>query len=315
VDAGFLRNLGFDHIRLPIDEEILWDERGGRREEEWVRLHNALRWCHRHGLQVVVDLHIIRSHYFNAENQGKTNPLWTSEAAQDQLVHLWEQLSAELREYPESEVAYEFMNEPVAPDPEDWNRLLERVHRSIRKSEPSRMLVIGSNLWQKVKTVPQLKIPSGDPNILVSFHYYEPGPVTHYRSSWTPLKDYEGPVRYPGVPFPQEALPPDPSPRLQKLLEESNRQYDRDVIREEVRIAVDCAHRHGLRAYCGEWGCHRATPPEVRYRWYADVVAVFRELEVAWTIWDYKGGFRILDANTFEADHTLLGILLEDPPS
>ncbi|MGC9450350.1 MAG: glycoside hydrolase family 5 protein [Oceanipulchritudo sp.] len=311
VDTGFLHDLGFDHIRLPVDEEILWDERGARREEEWDRLHHALQWCHRHALRVIVDLHIIRAHHFNAGNQGKSNPLWTSESARDGLIHLWDLLSDELREYPESEVAYEFMNEPVAPDPEDWNRLLERVHASIRRREPTRVLVIGSNLWQKVKTVPQLRIPRGDPNLLVSFHYYEPGPVTHYRSSWTPLKEYDGPVRYPGVPFPAETLPADPSPGLRKLLEESNRPYDREVIREEVRAAVEFAREHGLRAHCGEWGCHLATPAEVRYRWYEDVVGVFTELGVAWTIWDYKGGFRIVDPTTQEADQTLLGILLE----
>ena len=310
IDAGFLASLGFDHLRLPIDEPILWGESGNRREAEWKRLHDALGWCHRHGLRAIVDLHIVRSHYFNAGFHGKDNPLWTSREAQDRLVGLWEELSRELADYPESAVAYEILNEPVSPDPETWNDIVARVHAALRQREPARVLVIGANLWQKAVNVPLLRVPDGDPNLIISFHYYEPGTVTHYRTNWTVLHEYEGPVRYPGVPYPPDSLPPGASPQLRTLLEDSNRHYDRKVIREEVNVAVAHARRLGLPVNCGEWGCYRAVPEPVRLAWYKDVRSVFDELGVSWTIWDYKGGFRIVNPDTFEAEDALLKVLL-----
>jgi endoglucanase len=309
IDAGFLRASGFDHIRLPVDEPVLWDESGRRRADEWQRLHAALGWCAHFGLRVIVDLHIVRAHHFNAASQGGTNKLWTSRQAQDHLLDLWRELGAELARYPVDQVAYEILNEPVSPDPEVWNDILNRAHAVIREAERDRTVVTGSNMWQKTRTVPQLRLPAGDPNIVVSFHYYEPGMVSHYRSSWTALREYDGPVRYPGVPFPEEALPAEPSPALRKLLDEANRHYDREVIRAEIAVAVDFARPLGLPVYCGEWGCHRLTPRAVRLAWYRDVVSALEELGAGWSIWDYKGGFRIVDADTLAPDGELIDLL------
>ena len=89
-------------------------------------------------------------------------------------------------------VAYEFMNEPVADNAEQWNVLLARVTDSIRSWEPSRTLVIGSNRWQSASTFDQLKIPKKDKNIILSFHFYEPMLLSYYQASWTELKILKG---------------------------------------------------------------------------------------------------------------------------
>ena len=118
-----------------------------------------------------MDLHIIRSHYFNAANEGGTNSLWTDPNAQETFLHLWSDLSARLKQYPVSMVASKLMNEPVAENPEDWNKLIEKGVKTIRALEPQRVLVIGSNMWQIPGTFPQLKIPLHDPNIILSPTY------------------------------------------------------------------------------------------------------------------------------------------------
>ena len=200
-DFARLEELGFDFVRIPIDEVQFWDEQGQKLPEAWDLLNNALDWAKQHNLRAIVDLHIIRSHYFNAvnEEQQAANTLFTSEEAQEGLLNLWRQLSEFLKDRSCDWVAYEFMNEPVAPEHEQWNQLVAKVHKALRELEPQRTLVIGSNMWQGHETMKFLKVPEGDKNIILSFHYYNPMILTHYGAWWTPLGKSKGKVNYPGV--------------------------------------------------------------------------------------------------------------------
>ena len=90
-DFERLDSLGFDFVRLPIDEQQFWDEQGNKLPEAWTLLDNAIRWAEKHHLRTIVDLHIIRSHYFNAslEGKGDENTLFSSEKAQQDLIEMW----------------------------------------------------------------------------------------------------------------------------------------------------------------------------------------------------------------------------------
>ena len=86
-DFERLHDLGFDFVRIPIDEVQFWDEKGNKLPEAWTLLTNALKWARKHELRAIVDLHIVRSHYFNAVNEGggAANTLFTSEKSQQDL--------------------------------------------------------------------------------------------------------------------------------------------------------------------------------------------------------------------------------------
>jgi Cellulase (glycosyl hydrolase family 5) len=64
-DVAFLAGLGFDHLRIPIDEEQMWDQSGKPEIEAFSLLNQALDWCAEYKLNAIVDLHILRSHHFN----------------------------------------------------------------------------------------------------------------------------------------------------------------------------------------------------------------------------------------------------------
>ena len=214
-----IKELGFDHIRLPIDEVQFWDEQGNRLDEAWQLLTNALDWAVKHNLRVIVDLHTLRSHSFVLQ-EGQKNALYEDPAELQKLIGMWTQLSAEIKRFPVSMVAYEFMNEPVADDPEQWNQVVEKVHAALRKLEPDRKLVIGSNRWQSVGTFKDLRIPAGDKNIILSFHYYNPMFVTHYRASWTDVGRYTGTVTYPGQLISQAEYEKAPE-QVQKIIRDN----------------------------------------------------------------------------------------------
>ena len=87
---------------------------------------------------------------------------------------MWYQLSDALKAYSVDSVAYELMNEPVADEHEQWNKLIFKAHKALREREPQRTLVIGSTCGRPRGHSKYLRIPEGDKNIVLSFHYYEP---------------------------------------------------------------------------------------------------------------------------------------------
>lgn len=290
-DVERIASWGFDHIRLPIDEEQMWNESGTRQAEAFDLLTSAVEWCNDAGLRIVVDLHILRSHYFN---DADVPALYTDPAEREKFASLWVDLSDVLGSASTDLVAYELLNEAVAPSPEKWNETWRAPFDAIRAREPGRTIVLGSNDFNSHQTYPDLAVPDDD-HLILTFHYYKPMFITHYTAKW--WRDggsYAGPIRYPGRPIPESQ-----TIAIQRLedegLEEENRRFDRSVMLADMRIPRDIASRYGKPLYCGEFGCYEQTPGDIREAWYLDITACFRELGIDWANWDYKGSFGLVD--------------------
>jgi len=296
-DIEFIDSVGFDHIRLPIDEEQMWNESGARNEDAFKLLEQCLARCNKAGLRVVLDLHILRSHHFNE----KEKPLWTDAREQLKLIQLWKDLSNAVRKWPTGMLAYEFMNEPVADDHEQWNQLLFRIADSLRGWEGERVLVIGSNRWQSANTFDQLKIPANDPNIILSFHFYEPFHLTHYQASWTDLKDFQGEVNYPGQIV------------TNGTSAEERRVYNRDTLENMMRKPIQLAAALKLPLYCGEFGVIDKAPIQDKQALYRDLISIFKQHGIAYANWNYKAGsFGIVDQQ-LKPDGPMVEILTKEP--
>jgi endoglucanase len=296
-DIAFIASLGYDHVRIPIDEKEMWTEDGKPIAESFAHLTDALDWCVKHKLRVIVDLHILRAHHFNAANDGGKITLWSNPAAQEGFIGLWKDISARIGKYPVTMVAYEILNEPVAEDHEDWNRLLGRAVAVVRTLEPNRVLVIGSNNWQTAGAFPYLKVPAGDRNIILSVHTYSPLAFTHYKASWTPLKTYTGPVHYPGRPITDEDMAryaDRDNLDLADNLREARLPFDRQRLQEVLALAIARAKELKLQLYCGEFGALATSERRDRLTYYADIVGVLESNNMAWANWDYKGDFGIV---------------------
>jgi endoglucanase len=62
----------------------------------------------------------------------------------------------------------------------------------IRQTNPTRTVVVGPTRWNNFNELPTLKLPEGDRNLIVTFHYYDPFRFTHQGASWTDLKELRG---------------------------------------------------------------------------------------------------------------------------
>ncbi|MBN1116954.1 MAG: cellulase family glycosylhydrolase [Bacteroidales bacterium] len=317
-DIKFIDSIGYDHVRIPIDEKELWDDSGKQIDVAFNALLSCLNWCDKYNLRAIVDLHIIRSHHFNAANEGGNNTLWTDTLAQNNFVNLWVQLSEKLQKYPVNMVAYELLNEVVAPEHSDWNKLLNRAITSIREKEPERVLVVGPNMWQIAPNLQYLELPENDKNIILSFHTYNPLAFTHYKANWTPAGDFPGKVNYPGQIISDEDF--------MKYIDTTNADMlnafadARDIFNKQRLTAIfesgiAFADSMNLQLYCGEFGCLPTVERNERLQYYADIVAAFEENGIAWCNWEYKGDFGIYHFDTLnkvslEPDAELIDILL-----
>jgi endoglucanase len=303
-DFKTIAAMGFDHVRLPVDEVQLWDSLGRKDSEAFALLHHAIQWAMEAQLRTVVDLHIIRSHYFNAAS----NPLWTEKGEQEKLVNMWHQLSDELVRYPDAWVAYEIMNEAVAPNPEDWNRLLAKVIAAIRSKERQRTIVVGSNQWQIPGTFPALKVPAGDKNIILSFHFYTPLALTHHTAPWTAIAEYTGPVQYPGQIVDTSAYKAMSESAVRYMRDGANGYFTKDTLEKIISPAIIMAKKMHLPLYCGEFGVFPTIPEKLKLRWYRDLCDLMRKNRIAYCHWNYKADFPVVDDRGIP-DKKLISIL------
>ena len=300
-DFIYIAGLGFDHVRIPFNEEQMFDENGRKKPEAFALLHKFLGWCEEFNLRAVVDLHVLRSHHFAAAER----PLFTDAGAQERFYACWREISGELSKYSVDKLAYEPLNEPVADNPEIWNVILNRCVEVIRELEPERTVLMGSNEWSHWDTMKDLKVRENDPNIIITFHYYKPPLLTHYNSWLYRGKEIPVPVHYPGQTIWDVDLD-----SAENYAIEGRMIYNIDVIEKNMMEVMEHAQKYKLKVYCGEYGCYDAAPADDRIRWMRDVNTLFERHGIGRAFWDYsKGGFGIF-LRTGEPDTQMIDAIL-----
>ena len=295
-DVKRLAALGLTHLRLPVDEEQLWSLDNQPDAEAFDLLDQAIDWIFDAGMNAVIDLHILRSHHFNTAEKS----LFADPAAAERFAQCWRDLSARFHARPNNRLAYELMNEAVAEDPADWNRVLRVPYNALRELEPKRSIVIGSNMWNQCYQYAFLDVPANDPNIILTFHYYDPMLVTHYRAPWTPDSAiYEGPIQYPGLPVAQEVFNELPL-EVQRRCARYNNFTSPDAMRAALLWPLAVRARTGLPLYCGEFGVYSRAPADIRRAWSIDFRRVLEEFDISWANWDFRGDFGLYDKQNNE---------------
>jgi endoglucanase len=133
------------------------------------------------GLYVVLNMH----HYRQLDGD-RLNPeeFPVDSAILDlRFLSLWQQIAAHFRDK-NDHLLFELYNEPHGRlTPEKWNDLAARAFNAVRKSNPSRIVVVGPIDWNAAKALSSLK-PPNDANLIVTVHNYQPFNFTHQGASW-----------------------------------------------------------------------------------------------------------------------------------
>ena len=90
-------------------------------------------------------------------------------------------------------VVFEILNEPSRKlTPSLWNEYLADALAVIRKTNPSRTVIVGPGYWNSIDHLSELELPATDTNLIVTVHYYTPMDFTHQGAAWVDRKDKLG---------------------------------------------------------------------------------------------------------------------------
>jgi endoglucanase len=309
-DLVNIKSLGCDVIRLPINLHYMT---GGAPDYTvdplfFYFLDQIVDWCEELQLHLILD-----NHTFDVN----TN---TDADVDKVLVPVWSQM-AEHYKGRSTYLYYEILNEPHGIADERWGQIQQRVMTAIRAADPVHTIVVTGAGWgsyNNLKFLPTYR----DNNLIYSFHFYDPFMFTHQGANWT------NPSMVPlaGVPFPYGAGPmPACPPELKGTwVESSLNAYNRDGtvkrVKELIDVAVKFRDERDVPVFCGELGVYRqSSDNDQRVSWYEVVRSYLQEKKIAWTMWDYEGGFGLFKKGTnelFEHDLNipLVGVLGLVPP-
>ena len=280
-DVRNIASFGVECIRLGFDQIVIEESPGVYRERIFVLIDQFIDNCQKYHLNTVLNLHKAVGNYCDIKEDVQ---LLDDPGLQDRFVALW--IAFEKRYHDRSNVAFELLNEIRNVDPDKWNDLVERTIKEIRRLNPTRKIIIGSTNWNSADTLKKLRLYD-DPNIIYTFHFYEPFAFTHQQGVLQ-----EGPLYYNR----KMAYPSDIEPYrdFERFVNKATNPYpgieriDREWMRSRLQGAFDFVKEHPDKIlWCGEFGTIRHCKMEYRENWMQDVISLMKEHEIPYCAWNY----------------------------
>lgn len=298
VDIERMAGWGLDHVRLPIDCDVVFAGQDGQPGPRMAYVDKCLDWCEKRGMKVVLDLHKTYGYMFDTAAVPDADAFFQNAELQEVFLRLWRTLA---RRYGARNdlVAFELLNEVTNPErAKVWNGIAARAVETIRADAPDSWILIGGVRFNSPDAVPLLD-PPRDGRIVYNFHCYAPMVFTHQKAGWVRGMRRDFSMTYPetvgayqraeeslGIGRPNEAKRSD------------ERMIGPDFFERIFRPALETAERYDVPLYCGEYGVIDQAPAEDTVRWYRDIHSVFEEHGIGRAAWTYKArDFGLVDAH------------------
>jgi endoglucanase len=281
-DLENIKSLGFDVVRLPINLHFMTSG-----EPEYLLdtiflqyLGEVITWAEELEIYLILD-----NHTFDVDED-------TDPGVGTILNKVWGQMAMAFKDRSEF-LCYEVLNEPHGISDALWNPIQQGVVETIRQYDTTHYIVVGPAGWNSYNNLNAMPVYDDD-KLIYTFHFYDPFLFTHQGASWvTPSM-----TGIENVPFPYDAaqmpsMPPDLAGTwVGSLFDNYHTAGTVQHIRELIDIAVAFRDQRGVPLFCGEFGVYQPTSlEEHRVAWYKEVRTYLDSMHIAWTMWDYHGGF------------------------
>jgi endoglucanase len=288
-DLALIAKLGFDHIRLSIDAVPLVEwERAGHATSFIAELDRVVNAALADKLSVILDIH--------PESAYKHELLQGTESV-ERFRALWQALAAHYASSDPEHVFFEIMNEPEQKDPYRWIGIEAAVVDSIRQAAPKHTIIATGAQWSGLEDLLMLE-PLADPDVIYTFHDYEPFPFTHQSATWTDVR--VEPLRMIPYPSSPETVAPklgqEPTLASQYWFQAYGLgRWDAARIESNIEFVARWSKLHQVPIYCGEFGALRDhTDPAMRAAWIRDTRQALEKNGIGWAMWDYQTNFGVV---------------------
>lgn len=284
-DIAKISSWELDHIRLPIDYNVIQNDDGSFIESGFAHIDRCIDWCRKYGLKMVLDLHKTCGYVFDDKTYCQ---FFSNEKLQNIFVELWRELARRYAKYSDF-IAFELLNEITAKETaEIWNRIADRTIKAIREINSDVKIIIGGYFNSSIEGLLMLKKPM-DENIIFTFHCYSPLLFTHQSAYWVENMPSDFKLSYPGTV----------EQYREKCREFFGGDYDNEFdydggiidtsfFERMFKIALNVSEKYDVPLYCGEYGVIDKADPESTVRWFADIHAALEKYNISRAVWCYK---------------------------
>ncbi len=289
-DFEMIRDWGLDHVRVPVDAEVIQTPDGQMKEDGLAYIDRCIEWCRKYHLRMVLDLHKAHGYVFDDESNCQ---FFYQEKMQDIFVSLWTYLAERYGKYKDF-LVLELLNEVTSREfAEIWNRIAARTIRAIREIDKEIRIIVGGIFNDSIFGLTLLD-PPADENIVFTFHCYSPLCFTHQGASWVdrmPRDREKWKFSYPGTveAYKKRSLEFFGHDFDSEFPDSLPEQMDRNYFRHLMQTALDVAEKYQVPLYCGEYGVIDLAEPKDALAWYKDMNSVLEEFGIPRTAWSLHG--------------------------
>lgn len=294
ADFKELSTWGLDHVRVPVDYDLLETQDGKPLEAGISYIQKAVDWCEKYRLNMILDLHKTAGYSFD-DGEAEFG-FFENASLQERFYQLWERLAQAFGKYPKR-VAFELLNEVTNREYlSTWKEVSRRCVKRIRAIAPDTPILLGGYWNNSVLSIPDLPLPFDD-KIVYNFHCYEPLIFTHQGAGWVKNMPADYRLSYPETAqfYQNETL------RLNIQGSDVPLQTTPDAqcaeyFKQFFADAIHTAEARNVALYCGEYGVINMVSDESKLAWYKAIHAVFDEMKIGRAAWSYKQmDFGLLD--------------------
>lgn len=287
-DFAKVKEMGYDHIRVPMDYELIQTEEGEFIEKGFTYIDFAIENCRKNGLNMVLDLHRAPGYSFDP-GHNKTG-LFESEELQERFYGIWLELAKRYGKHADM-LTLELLNEVTKQSYQPtWNKMIRHTIELIRTVAPDIRIIVGGYNNNSAEAVRALDEPYDD-KIVYTFHFYEPLIFTHQGAYWIATMDTE-------FRCPFEMTYGEYQEKSEKYLCQAFSdftKYNKDDVMGEIyfedliKEAIDVAEERNVPLYCGEFGVIDRVSRDEAQKWYDLFYKFMDKYEIASSIWNYRG--------------------------
>lgn len=279
-----MSELGFKHVRIPIRWEPA--DRSSATPPYTIssaflgRIKQVVDTALKYKLHAILNMHHHEALFADPEGQKA------------RFLAQWDQIARYFRDYPDS-LLFEVLNEPNGTlTAQKWNIFFADALAEIRKTNPSRTVLMGVAEWGGLSAISTLQIPA-DENIILTIHYYNPFHFTHQGAGWS-----EGSAAWLGTLW-------------------QDTEAERETVRSEFRAAKVLSQQQHIPIHIGEFGAYSKADMASRVRWTTFLTRWFEEQGFSWAYWEFSAGFGIYNPLTKTIITPLAQALLQNsiPPA